>query len=184
MPILMLCIIFIRSIYIYVRTYMYIYIYKNIHLKKHTLRIHFFWMWVFGFIRQRQLPIFTARLSRGGKKNTEFTDLTSFPLPPLDVRIVFPSSTFTPTRRPRYPVPAGGHFWSVTSWWFYLGVFFGCWPTKQAIRNEKRRTWVILGLGGCWLRCVAPSFSRKKNHLEWVGIFSFLPQLGSSSVVS
>ena len=103
------------SLAIYVRTYMYIYIYKNIHIKKHTLRILFFWMWVFGFIGQRQLPIFTARLSRGGKKNTEFTDLTSFPLPPLDVRIVFPSSTFTPTRRPRYPVPAGGHFWSVTS---------------------------------------------------------------------
>ena len=49
--------------------------------------------------------------------------------------------------------------------------FLGCWPTKQANRNEKRRTWVFLGLGGCGLRFVAPSFWKKKNHLEWVGIF-------------
>ena len=72
----------------------------------------------------------------------------------------------------------------------FFGAFFfvvgGCWPTKQAIRKWKEKNLSFFGGWGDagWDVFRQVFFWKEKNHLEWVGIFSFLPQLGSSSVVS
>ena len=140
--------------------YLYIYIYKNIHTKKHTLHIHFFWMWLLGLSYPRQLEQF-LRLG----SPTEFT------VPHIIINLQ------TPTRRSvRYPgtrLEVNIWFWSLEVMIFFGRFFFVvgcCWPTKQAIRKWKFwRTWVFLGAGGMRVEMCSAKFFFGKKKTTWNG---------------
>lgn len=155
MPILMLCIICIRSVYVYTHIWC-IYIYKNIHTKKHTLHIHFFWMWLLGLSYPRQLDQF-LRLQT----------LSHWVHRPHIINLQTPTTSDPSGTR----YQAGGKYLDGhLKWWFFLGVFFCCcWPTKQAIRKEKRRTWVFLGAGGMRVEMCSAKFFFGKKKTTWNG---------------
>ena len=88
----------------------------------------------------------------------------------------------TPTRLPRYPVPGwrsflDGHFVMI-----FLGRFFLLLLTYETGNSQgKEKNLSFFGGWGDagWDVFRQVFFWKEKNHLEWVGIFSFLPQLGS-----
>lgn len=151
-------------------TYIYkIYTQRNIHYVSTFFRV------CFGLSYPRQLPKYGSALPLSSVPHIIST--ASF-----GREKICPSSTFGPQQDfPGTRYQAGGHFWMVTSWWFFLGVFFVVVDLRnRQFARKREEPEFFWGLGGCGLRCVPPSFFlERKNHLEWVGIFSFLPQLGS-----
>lgn len=147
-------------------TYIYkIYTQRNIHYVSTFFRV------CFGLSYPRQLPKYGSALPLSSVPHIIST--ASF-----GREKICPSSTFGPQQDfPGTRYQAGGHFWMVTSWWFFLGVFFCCcWPTKQAIRKEKRRTWVFLGAGGMRVEmCSAKFFFGKKKPLGMGGYIFLSP---------
>lgn len=70
--------------------------------------------------------------------------------------------------------------WSLRDDFFWAFFFVVVDLRNRQFARKREEPEFFWGLGGCGLRCVPPSFFlERKNHLEWVGIFSFLPQLGS-----
>lgn len=166
--------IYIRTYYIYI-CYVYLHIYiKYTHKETYTTYPLFFVCVLVYPIRDNFQN--TARLSHWVRS------LTSFPLPPLDVRKFVhhqpsdPNKT-SPVPGTRLEVISG---WSLRDDFFWAFFFVVVDLRNRQFARKREEPEFFWGLGGCGLRCVPPSFFlERKNHLEWVGIFSFLPQLGS-----